>query len=177
MKNKSQIRGFTLIELLMVITIISVISSVVLASLSIAREKSRNIRRLSDIRQIETALELYYNEFGRYPDPDTGAGSGLWDTPLDGTFLTPLVDNGFLPSHLSDPLYEDDLEGNYAYYRYFTDELDIIIGCESKPFYVLAIRNMEASDSPNYPTSPSWECTNRKWYDDGFEYSTGKYEY
>jgi len=63
-KNKN---GFTLIELLVVIAIIGMLSSVVLASLSSAREKSRDAKRLSDAREIQKALELYYHDNNSYP--------------------------------------------------------------------------------------------------------------
>ena len=65
--SKIQNRGFTLIELLVVIAIIGILASVVLASLNSAREKSRDARRLSDIRQLQLALELYYDTHGQYP--------------------------------------------------------------------------------------------------------------
>ena len=57
-------RGFTLIELLVVIAIIGVLATVVLASLNTARRKSRDARRLSDIKQIQLALELYFDGTG-----------------------------------------------------------------------------------------------------------------
>lgn len=60
-------RGFTLIELLVVIAIIGILSSVVLASLNSAREKSRDARRISDIKQIQLALELYFDSNAAYP--------------------------------------------------------------------------------------------------------------
>ncbi len=53
--------GFTLIELLVVIAIIGVLASIVLASLNTARRKSRDARRVTDIKQIQLALELYYD--------------------------------------------------------------------------------------------------------------------
>ena len=52
--------GFTLIELLVVIAIIGILSSVVLASLAVARRKSRDARRVADIKSLQIALELYY---------------------------------------------------------------------------------------------------------------------
>lgn len=62
-------RGFTLIELLVVIAIIGILSSVVLASLGTARSKGRDARRLSDLKQIRLALELWNDaNSGEYPD-------------------------------------------------------------------------------------------------------------
>lgn len=61
-------KGFTLIELLVVIAIIGILSSVVLASLNSARQKSRDARRVADIKQLQLALELYYDSNqGVYP--------------------------------------------------------------------------------------------------------------
>lgn len=66
MKKRYQ-HGFTLIELLVVIAIIGILSSIVLASLNSARSKGRDARRLSDIKQLQLALELYYDANGHYP--------------------------------------------------------------------------------------------------------------
>lgn len=68
-------KGFTLIELLVVIAIIGVLASIVLASLNNARTKARDTRRITDIKQIQLALELYFDGFGagKYPDPNPTA--------------------------------------------------------------------------------------------------------
>lgn len=67
MGNKT--RGFTLIELLVVIAIIGILSSVVLASLNGARKKGRDARRISDLKQTQLALEMYYDSnSSEYPD-------------------------------------------------------------------------------------------------------------
>lgn len=76
-------RAFTLIELLVVIAIIGILSSVVLASLSTARLKSRDARRLSDMRQLQTALELYYSVNNSYP------GSATTNVSTDLATLAP----------------------------------------------------------------------------------------
>lgn len=60
-------KGFTLIELLVVIAIIGILSSVVLASLNSARSKARDARRVSDIKQLQLALELAYDATRNYP--------------------------------------------------------------------------------------------------------------
>lgn len=59
--------AFTLIELLVVIAIIGVLLSIVMVSLSTARAKARDARRVSDIKNIQLALETYYNDNLKYP--------------------------------------------------------------------------------------------------------------
>ena len=66
MKTRTS-RGFTLIELLVVIAIIGILSSVVLASLNTARQKGRDARRISDLKQLQLALELNYDSSQTYP--------------------------------------------------------------------------------------------------------------
>jgi len=65
--NMKKTQGFTLIELLVVIAIIGILSSVVLASLNSARTKARDAKRVSDIKQLQLALEMYYDDNSNYP--------------------------------------------------------------------------------------------------------------
>jgi prepilin-type N-terminal cleavage/methylation domain-containing protein len=65
--KRSYKKGFTLIELLVVIAIIGILSAVVLASLNTARAKGVDGARVSTLRQIGYALELYYDANGQYP--------------------------------------------------------------------------------------------------------------
>ncbi len=67
-------QGFTLIELLVVIAIIGILSSIVLASLNSARMKARDARRIADLKQIQLALELFFDSHGYYPQSNCG-----WD--------------------------------------------------------------------------------------------------
>ena len=60
-------KGFTLIELLVVISIIGVLSTIVITGTASSRLKSRDAQRLSDIKQIYLALEIYYADNGKYP--------------------------------------------------------------------------------------------------------------
>ena len=80
MKKFNQKKGFTLIELLVVISIVGVLSSVVLQSVKSARLKAEDIQRTSDIKAIETALNMYFNDNGTYPASATTCATGDWPT-------------------------------------------------------------------------------------------------
>jgi len=71
-KNK---RGFTLIELLVVIAIIGLLSTLSILALNSARARARDAKRVSDVKQIQTALEMCYNDTGDYPTATNLAAS------------------------------------------------------------------------------------------------------
>lgn len=100
-KTSSQRRsaGFTLIELLVVIAIIGILASVVLASLGTARRKSRDARRVADIKQIQLALELYF-------DAAVG-GSANYPASI---YTSGTLEPTYIPKVPTDPL-----GGNYNY--------------------------------------------------------------
>ena len=85
MKNSN--RGFTLIELLVVIAVIGILSSVVLASLNSARGKARDANRASSVRQIQTALEMYYDTNGNYPTSPDVVFPGILTTALVPNYI------------------------------------------------------------------------------------------
>ena len=111
MKNNK--RGFTLIELLVVIAIIGLLSTLAVVSLNSARQKARDARRQSDIKQISTAMELYMSQVDSYPTyvgadctgSVTGriaAGSGL-QTVCYGTPISDAQSNTYLQAIPTDP--------------------------------------------------------------------------
>jgi prepilin-type N-terminal cleavage/methylation domain-containing protein len=64
-------RAFTLVELLVVISIIGLLSTIATVSMSSARSKARDTKRQADVKQIITAMQMYYDTNGTYPN--TGA--------------------------------------------------------------------------------------------------------
>jgi len=65
--------GFTLIELLVVIAIISMLASMLLPSLSQARERARRVDCLNQIRNVGLALGMYADNFDSHMPPNTAA--------------------------------------------------------------------------------------------------------
>ena len=103
-------KGFTLVELLVVIAIIGLLSTLAVVSLGSAREKARDARRISDIKQIQTALELHFADQGSYPIAATQVtlGAGNYQTLTSAGFeATPTVGAsifmGQVPSQIDIP--------------------------------------------------------------------------
>jgi type II secretion system protein G len=75
-------KGFTLIELLVVIAIIGLLSTLTVLALNSARARVRDAKRVADVKQIKTALEMYYSDNNDYP-----ASLGTSITSTNGTYL------------------------------------------------------------------------------------------
>jgi general secretion pathway protein G len=104
-------KGFTLIELLVVIAIIGLLSTLAVVALNNARQKSRDAKRISDIKQVQTALELYYNDANGYPST-LAFGSGSIAT-AGATYMALLPSN---PSPRTDgPAAPPCPEAEYGY--------------------------------------------------------------
>ena len=99
LRKQRALKGFTLIELLVVIAIIGVLASIVLASLNSARQKSRDARRIADVKQLQLALELFY-------DAQTPPSYPLSSATCSATVargLEALSTGGYIPQVARDP--------------------------------------------------------------------------
>lgn len=105
--------GFTLVELLVVVAIIGILSGMVLVAMNAGDyfKRGRDSRRLSDLGHVQTALELYFADYDRYPGdltdsnlpalPEDPAG-GSYDYCVDATFMNYQICAGMETSPLPD---------------------------------------------------------------------------
>lgn len=103
MKNMNK-KGFTLIELLVVIAIIGLLSTLAVVALGNARQKARDARRLSDLKQLQTALELYYTDQTAYPTQSGTLGSGNWACLNSTGFAATACASPYMGQVPADPL-------------------------------------------------------------------------
>jgi general secretion pathway protein G len=73
--NRGLRSGFTLIELLLVLVILAVLAAVVVPKFTGQSERARVTRAGTDIATIDSALDRFEVEGGRYPTNDEGLGA------------------------------------------------------------------------------------------------------
>ncbi len=93
--------AFTLLEMLVVIGIIAILAALSTTSYSTAMKKSRDSRRLSDLTDMQNAMEQYYTSCG-YAYPSDPLGDGI---------ICPTGPVNILPTVPKDPLNS----GSYVY--------------------------------------------------------------
>lgn len=108
----AQTRGFTLIEMLIIIVIIGVLATIASISMKSARSKAMDAKKVSDIRVLQSGLEMYMLDEGQYP---TGIQAN-WGKPLVGptsgkTYM-------ILPKQLTGNSYGDYCKGIDSIYDY-----------------------------------------------------------
>src|SRR6202046_465140 len=94
-------RGFTLIEIMVVVVILAVLGALVVPKILENVDKARVTRAASDIRAIQTALDLYRLDNFKYPTTEQGL-QALVTQPNDPS-ITNYRSGGYLGSMPKDP--------------------------------------------------------------------------
>ena len=142
-------KGFTLIELLVVIAIIGLLTSIVLVSMQGSRTKARDSRRIQDLDQIRTALNLYYDTYGNWIETGSGCGYGgngygwfnYTGSSYPKSIVQCLIDAGLLGAEIIDPTKgrSSTPTSGYTYMKYH---------CNASPqVYIYAKLETRAQDS------------------------------
>ncbi len=141
MKERSA--GFTLIEILVVIAILAILLSVIYAALSTASAKSRDTERQADLREVQSALELYKLRYGRYPEGCNGPGR--WSGQAGTNYACPSGNEyivGLAPDFLPLLPLDSNRNGADSGYVYTTD-------ADGKVYKFMA-RNTVETDTVDY---------------------------
>lgn len=78
---------FTLVELLIVIAVISVLMSLLLPSLSLAKQSAMRIYCAGNLKQLGAQVQMYMNDNnGRIFGTNMGPGNNMWHQSANGTF-------------------------------------------------------------------------------------------
>ncbi len=72
--NSLKSRGFTLVELMVVVTIIAMLSAVLYGSFNQARQQARDKARMTGLKELQLAIEMYKAQYGRYPEAGCSRG-------------------------------------------------------------------------------------------------------
>lgn len=94
-------------ELLTVIVIIALLSAIVIPRLNGTQVKARDVERITDIKNLQIALERYFNKNSVYPSSMTNSCAG-WSLEMQD-----LMAEGFISSLPTDP--KNDEDDGYCY--------------------------------------------------------------
>ncbi|MDA1334950.1 MAG: type II secretion system protein [bacterium] len=133
-------KGFTLIELLVVISIVTLLTAILSDGFGNSREKSRVIKRISHLREMRSALELYNTKYSHYPNTLNGVRHDcLAPSPKPDDYVADLVSGKpfvpeFFPELQHDPLNEScSISTGGYYYAYRSNGTDYKLWGPYKP--------------------------------------------
>ncbi len=107
--------GFTLVELLIVIAIIGILATLLMTNFIGIRQRARDAQRKADVRQIQSALELYRADTGSYP-PAVGSNGLTTTCPTPQAFVNSGTGTTYMAQVPCDPLGVSYYHsGNYFY--------------------------------------------------------------
>lgn len=129
MKRSRYQSGFTLIEMMVVVAIIGLLASMTVLTFSRQQMNSRNARRMSDLKNIQTAVENFNTDTGAYPvvtgySSDVNNASWRSNRPYGGInsemgrYITGLTPN-YITKLPVDPQYDPAVD-TYRGYIYWS---------------------------------------------------------
>lgn len=130
-------KGFTLIELLVVISILGILATLIVTNLNEARARARDSAKKQRLTQLKSALQLYYNDFMRYP----ATGNGLAFNACGTAGTTACTPGGVFSAGAGPTIYLNQLvqSGSYFEFRYYP--------CSSGDGYRVKVTLENASDT------------------------------
>ena len=94
--------GFTLIEIMVVVVILALLAGIVIPKIMSRPEEARRSKAVIQIKELESALNLYKIDSGMYPSTDQGL-SALISIPTSGEIPKHWKDGGYLSKVPKDP--------------------------------------------------------------------------
>lgn len=145
-------RGFTLIEMLVVLAIISILMGAIILNLHNTQKKATDATRKVDMRQMKTALELYYFDHGsRYPSTN----GAWWGISVNGGSKDTSGTDAYIPgveAYLAElPIDPKGITTGWSGYLYRSDGFSYKLLC-----HATGPESFPSSDQPLYdPVRPT----------------------
>jgi prepilin-type N-terminal cleavage/methylation domain-containing protein len=114
--------GFTLVEIMVTIAILGILTSVLVVGLAQSSRKARDIDRQGDLRELQGAVELYKQRYGRYPAGCNGADN--WSGQTGSSFACASGSQyivNLAPEFISALPQDRRLNGTNSGYLYYTN--------------------------------------------------------
>jgi prepilin-type N-terminal cleavage/methylation domain-containing protein len=114
--------GFSLAEILVVVAVISILASVLYVNFGDSQAQARDVQRQADLRELQSAIEMYKNRYGRYP---AGCNATGWSSQVGGPHPCSGGDSqyivGLAPEFISALPTDPKLNGTNSGYAYLVN--------------------------------------------------------
>ena len=187
---RTTLKGFTIVELVIVFFVFVILAAIPVVAYNGIQYRANDSRRISDMKSIVKALELYKTQQGQYPSAQSMPSdqyAGGWETSVrTGGFLNALSSGttsiiSSVPMDPKNTWVSDSLTSggrssdNYVYFYHLypagANGCDVSRGA----YYVLGVSRMGGVTSgSNHTDSPGFSCSSRNWAVTG-AWVTGSY--